>query len=82
MEPENQQDNFDLKIFKLEIDLSPPTRGQRSLSSRCITGFNLNTCRFLPLPGGEAKSSNLMMFYEGKKSMSMISWSRKGTQAN
>ena len=43
---------------------------------------NLNTCRFLPLPGGEAKSSNLMMFYEGKKSMSMISWSRKGTQAN
>ena len=43
---------------------------------------NLNTCRFLPLPGGEAKSSNLMMFYEGKKSMSMISWSRNGTQAN
>ena len=43
---------------------------------------NLNTCRFLPLPGGEAKSSNLTMFYEGKKSMSMISWSRKGTQAN
>ena len=43
---------------------------------------NLNTCRFLPLPGGEAKSSNLVMFYEGKKSMSMISWSRKGTQAN
>ena len=43
---------------------------------------NLNTCRFLPLPGGEAKSSNLMMFYEGKKSMSMISWSRKGTQVN
>ena len=43
---------------------------------------NLNTCRFLPLPGGEAKSSNLMMFYEGKKSMSMINWSRKGTQAN
>ena len=43
---------------------------------------NLNTCLFLPLPGGEAKSSNLMMFYEGKKSMSMISWSRKGTQAN
>ena len=43
---------------------------------------NLNTCRFLPLPGSEAKSSNLMMFYEGKKSMSMISWSRKGTQAN
>ena len=34
---------------------------------------NLNTCRFLPLPGSEAKSSNLMMFYEGKKSMSMIS---------
>ena len=33
---------------------------------------NLNTCRFLPLPGSEAKSSNLMMFYEGKKSMSMI----------
>ena len=31
---------------------------------------NLNTCRFLPLPGSEAKSSNLMMF---KKSMSMIS---------
>ena len=28
-----------------------------------------------------AKSSNLMMFYEGKKSMSMISWSRKGIQA-
>ena len=25
---------------------------------------NLNTCRFLPLPGGEAKNSNLMMFYE------------------
>ena len=24
---------------ELEIDLSPPTRGQRSLSSRCITGF-------------------------------------------
>ena len=23
-----------------------------------------------------------MMFYEGKKSMSMISWRRKGTQAN
>ena len=43
---------------------------------------NLNTCRFLPLPGSEAKSLNLMMFYEGKKSMSMISWSRKGTQAN
>ena len=43
---------------------------------------NLYTCRFLPLPGSEAKSSNLMMFYEGKKSMSMISWSRKGTQAN
>ena len=43
---------------------------------------NLNTCRFLPLPGSEAKNSNLMMFYEGKKSMSMISWSRKGTQAN
>ena len=42
---------------------------------------NLSTCRFLPLPGSEAKSSNLMMFYEGK-SMSMISWSRKGTQAN
>ena len=43
---------------------------------------NLNTCRFLPLPGSEAKNSNLMMFYEGKKSMSMISWSRKGTQMN
>ena len=43
---------------------------------------NLNTCRFLPLPGSEAKNSNLMMFYEGKKSMSMISLSRKGTQAN
>ena len=43
---------------------------------------NLNTCRFLPLPGSEAKSSNLMMFYEGKKSMSMISWGRNGTQAN
>ena len=43
---------------------------------------NLNTCRFLPLPGSEAKSSNLMMFYEGKKSMSMISWGRKGTQVN
>ena len=43
---------------------------------------NLNTCRFLPLPGSEAKSSNLMMFYEGKKSMSVISWSRKDTQAN
>ena len=43
---------------------------------------NLNTCHFLPLPGSEAKSSNLMMFYEGKKSMSMISWSRKRTQAN
>ena len=43
---------------------------------------NLNTCRFLLLPGSEAKNSNLMMFYEGKKSMSMISWSRKGTQAN
>ena len=43
---------------------------------------NLNTCRFLPLPGSEAKSSNLMMFYEGKKSMSMISWGRKRTQAN
>ena len=42
----------------------------------------LNTCRFLLLPGSEAKNSNLMMFYEGKKSMSMISWSRKGTQAN
>ena len=42
---------------------------------------NLNTCRFLPLPGSETKSSSLMMFYEGKKSMSMISWSRKGTQA-
>ena len=40
------------------------------------------TCRFLPLPGSEAKSLNLMTFYEGKKSMSMISWSRKGTQAN
>ena len=39
MEPENQQDNFDLKISKLEIDLSPPTRGQRSMSSRCIMGF-------------------------------------------
>ena len=25
--------------------------------------------RFLPLPGSKAKSSNLMMFYEGKKSM-------------
>ena len=37
--------------------------------------------KYLPLPGSEAKSSNLM-FYEGKKSMSMISWSRKGTQAN
>ena len=47
----------------------------------CMLG-NLNTCRFLPLPGSEAKNSNLMMFYEGKKSMSMISWSRKGTQAN
>ena len=46
------------------------------------TPWNLNTCRFLPLPGSEAKSSDLMMFYEGKKSMSMISWSRKGTQAN
>ena len=44
--------------------------------------WNLNTCRFLPLPGSEAKSLNLMMFYEGKKSMSMISWSRKDTQAN
>ena len=43
---------------------------------------NLNTCPFLLLPGSEAKNSNLMMFYEGKKSMSMISWSRKGTQAN
>ena len=43
---------------------------------------NLNTCRCLPLPGSEAKSSNLMMFYEGKKSVSMISWSRKGTQVN
>ena len=43
---------------------------------------NLNTCLFLLLPGGEAKNSNLMMFYEGKKSMSMISWSRKDTQAN
>ena len=43
---------------------------------------NLNTCCFLPLPGSEAKSSNLMMFYEGKKSMSMISWGRKGTQVN
>ena len=43
---------------------------------------NLNTCRFLPLPGSEAKNSNLMVFYEGKKSMSMISWGRKGTQAN
>ena len=43
---------------------------------------NLNTCRFLPLPGSEAKNSNLMMFYEGKKSTSMISLSRKGTQAN
>ena len=43
---------------------------------------NLNTCRFLPLPGSEAKNSNLMMLYEGKKSMSMISLSRKGTQAN
>ena len=42
MEPENQQDNFDLKFSKLEIDLSPPTRGQRSLSSRCITGFDEN----------------------------------------
>ena len=42
----------------------------------------LNTCRFLPLPGSEAKSSNLMMFYEGKKSMNMVSWSRKGTRAN
>ena len=28
------------------------------------------------------RSANLMMFYEGKKSMSMISWSRKGTQVN
>ena len=37
----------------------------------------LSTCRFLPLPGSEA---NLVMFYEDKKSMSMISWSRKGTQ--
>ena len=27
------------RCLKLEIDLSPPTRGQRSLSSRCITGF-------------------------------------------
>ena len=43
---------------------------------------NLNTCRFLPLPGSEAKNLNLMMFYDGKKSMSMISWARKGTQAN
>ena len=43
---------------------------------------NLNTCRFLPLPGSEAKNSNLMMLYEGKKSMSMISLSRKGTQTN
>ena len=43
---------------------------------------NLNTCRFLLLPEGKAKNSNLMMFYEGKKSMSMISWSRKDTQAN
>ena len=34
---------------------------------------NLNTCHFLPLPGSKAKSSNLMMFYKGKKSMSMIS---------
>ena len=42
---------------------------------------NLNTYRFLSLPGSEAKSSNLMMFYEGKKPMSMISWGRKGTQA-
>ena len=41
---------------------------------------NLNTCRFMPLSGSE--SSNLMTYYEGKKSMSMISWSRKGTQAN
>ena len=37
---------------------------------------NLNTCHFLPLPGSEAKSSNLMMFYEA---MSMISWGRKDT---
>ena len=36
--------------------------------------------KYLPLPGSEAKSSNLMMFYEGKKSMSMIILSRKGTQ--
>ena len=43
---------------------------------------NLKTCRCLPLPGSEAKSLDLMMFDEGKKSMSMISWSRKGTQAN
>ena len=27
--------------------------------------------RILPLPGSEAKNSNLMMFYEGKKSMSI-----------
>ena len=47
-----------------------------------LDAWDLNTCRFLPLPGSEAKSSNLMMFYEGKKSMSMISWSRRGTQAN
>ena len=26
----------------MEFDLSPPTRGQRSLSSRCITGFDKN----------------------------------------
>ena len=45
MEPENQQDNFDLKFSKLEIDLSPPMRGQRSLSSRCITGFKSNRDR-------------------------------------
>ena len=41
----------------------------------------LHTCHFLSLLGGEAKSSNFMMFYEGKKSMS-ICWSRKGAQAN
>ena len=45
MEPENPQDNFDLKFSKLEVDLSPPTwghhrrrGGEQSLEGRWAEG--------------------------------------------
>ena len=78
------------KEIKTKQELAHFTKIQRSSSVEPDDHYPLtrtpasdaNTCRFLPFPEREAKNSNLMMFYEGKKSMSMISWSRKGTQAN